>query len=91
MTLNREADYANYLYTCNRCKSCTTDRDKEDVNICPSYGRKGFFSHSGGGKGYVAQGILEGKVPADEETAELAMHCHLCHGCQTMCPPGFAR
>lgn len=89
MTLSRDADYAHYLYTCNRCRSCTTNREQANVIVCPSYDHLGYFSYSGGGKGYVAQGILEGKVKAGPEAAEVAMHCLLCHACQTMCPPGF--
>ncbi len=89
MVLSRDADYAHYLYTCNRCRSCTTNRGRASVIVCPSYAHLGYFSYSGGGKGYVAQGILEGKVKASPEVAEVAMHCLLCHACQTMCPPGF--
>jgi len=89
MVLSRDADYANYLYTCNRCRSCTTNRGQASVTVCPSYAHLGYFSYSGGGKGYVAQGILESKVKASPEVAEVAMHCLLCHACQTMCPPGF--
>ena len=89
MPLSRDADYATYLYTCNRCRACTTVRDRPELMVCPSFTRAGFFAYSGGGRGYMAQGVLEGRVPPSLEAAEVALHCTLCHACQTMCPPGF--
>ncbi len=89
MPLNHEADYLTYLYTCNRCRSCAVDATPEMRPVCPSYARFGYFTYSGGGKGYAAQGILEGKVPPSPETAEVAMNCLLCGACAAMCPPGF--
>lgn len=89
MPLDREADYSFYLYTCNRCRSCAVDRTLDMRPLCPAYSKYGFFAYSGGGKGYVAQGILEGKVAASPETAQVAMSCLLCGACAKMCPPGF--
>jgi Fe-S oxidoreductase len=89
MPLSRDADYATYLYTCNRCRACTTVRDRPELMVCPSFAAAGFFAFSGGGRGYMAQGVLEGRVPPSPEAAEVALHCTLCHACQTMCPPGF--
>ena len=89
MVLSRDADYADYLYTCNRCRSCATKHDQDNIIVCPSFAHLGYFSYCGGGRGYTAQGILEGKVKASEEVVKLAMHCLLCHACQTNCPPGF--
>ena len=89
MPLSKDADYATYLYTCNRCRACTTVGDRPDLRVCPSFAQAGFFAYSGGGRGYMAQGVLEGRVPPSREAAEVALHCTLCHACQTMCPPGF--
>ena len=89
MPLSHDADYATYLYTCNRCRACTTVRDRPELPVCPSFHHQGFFAYSGGGKGYTAQGVLEGKVAPTLEAAQVAMHCTLCHACATMCPPGF--
>lgn len=86
--LSRDADYAFYLYTCNRCRGCTTDGTEEMRPVCAPHAKYGYFSYSGGGKGYVAQGILEGKVKP-EEAIEVAMKCLLCGACHHMCPPGF--
>jgi len=89
MALSADADYTMYLYTCNRCRSCAVEPSSERLSICPSYARMGFFAYSGGGKGYVAQGILEGKVKPTEETAKVAMECLSCGACAQACPPGF--
>jgi len=89
MPLDHEADYLTYLYTCNRCRSCAVDSTPEMRPLCPAYARFGYFTYSGGGKAYTAQGILEGKVPLSEETAQVAMNCLLCGACAAMCPPGF--
>ncbi len=89
MTLHKEADYVDYLYTCNKCRCCAVDKTEEMRAMCPSYSYYGFFAYSGGGKGYISQGILEGKVKPVEETAEVAMNCLMCGACMTMCPPGF--
>ena len=89
MPLDHEADYVTYLYTCNRCRSCVVDPTPEMKPVCPCYAKFGYFSYSGGGKGYVAQGILEGKVKPSPEVAQVAMNCLLCGACASMCPPGF--
>lgn len=89
MPLSRDADYAMYLYTCNRCRSCAVEPGPEMRPVCPSYSLRGYFSYSGGGKGYVAQGILEGKVPPSREAAQVAMDCLMCGACVQACPPGF--
>ncbi len=89
MPIEKDADYANYLYTCNRCRGCTTDKSGAMLPVCPSYSKFGFFAYSGGGKGYAAQGVLEGKVEPSPGLIEVAMNCLLCGACATMCPPGF--
>ena len=89
MSLSRDNDYAMYLYTCNRCRTCAVEPSPEHLPVCPSYRRFGFFAYSGGGKGYVAQGIIEGKVPPSREAQEVAMNCLMCGACVAACPPGF--
>ncbi len=89
MPLDREADYVFYLYTCNRCRSCAVDQSPDLRPLCPAYAHFGYFTYSGGGKGYVAQGLLEGKVKPSQEVAVPAMSCLLCGACAHMCPPGF--
>ncbi|MCP4680816.1 MAG: (Fe-S)-binding protein, partial [Desulfobacterales bacterium] len=89
MTLNRDVDYIDYLYTCNRCRSCTVDNTFSIQPTCPSYNYFGFFTYSGGGKAYTCQGILEETIELSQETASVAMNCLLCGGCAKMCPPGF--
>lgn len=89
MSLDRANDYSMYLYTCNRCRTCAVEPSAEHKPICPSYALFGYFTYTGGGRGYVAQGILEGKVKPTPETAELAMNCLMCGACAAACPPGF--
>ena len=89
MTLERDADYSFYLYTCNRCRSCAVVPTLEMKPLCPAHAHFGYFTYSGGGKGYIAQGILEGKIKPSPEAAEVAMNCLLCGACAKMCPPGF--
>jgi len=89
MPLSRDNDYAMYLYTCNRCRSCAVEPSDEHRAVCPSYSLFGYFAYSGGGRGYVAQGIIEGKVKPSEEAAEVAMNCLMCGACMSACPPGF--
>ena len=89
MPLSRDADYAMYLYTCNRCRGFAVEPSPEQRSICPSYTHHGYFAYSGGGKGYLAQGMLEGKVKPSEEAAQVAMSCLDCGACTAACPPGF--
>ncbi len=89
MRLSPEADYAAYLYTCNRCRGCLMDKSSDMRPVCPANYFSGFFAYSGGGKAYVCQGILEGRVQPGPDTAAVAMNCLLCGACATMCPPGF--
>jgi Fe-S oxidoreductase len=89
MRLSHDADYAAYLYTCNRCRGCMMDKSEDMRPVCPANYFSGFFAYSGGGKAYVCQGILEGMVQPSQETVTVAMNCLLCGACATMCPPGF--
>jgi len=89
MPLSRDNDYAMYLYTCNRCRCCTSEPSDRQEPICPSYDLFGFFAYSGGGKGYVAQGIIESAIRPSQDIAEIAMKCLVCGACQAACPPGF--
>ncbi len=89
MPLSRDNDYSMYLYTCNRCRGCTVLPSPSMKPFCPAYSMFGFFAYSGGGKGYVAQGILEGKVEPSAEVAQVAANCLLCGACAQACPPGF--
>ncbi len=89
MPLSRDNDYAMYLYTCNRCRSCAVEPSPEHRDTCPAYAKYGYFAYSGGGKGYVGQGILEGKVRPSAEAAQVAMNCLMCGACAAACPPGF--
>ncbi len=89
MSLDSRVDYIDYLYTCNRCRSCAADKSPELRPMCPAYDHFGYFTYSGGGKAYVCQGILEGKVEPSPETVSVAMNCIVCGACASMCPPGF--
>ncbi|HUT54501.1 MAG TPA: (Fe-S)-binding protein [bacterium] len=89
MVISRDNDYAMYLYTCNRCRSCAVEPSPEHRAVCPAYAHFGYFAYSGGGKGYVGQGILEGKVKPSAQAAQVAMNCLMCGACAAACPPGF--
>ena len=76
------------MYTCPKCKVCTANLhpgEKEFLKLCPAYTRYGWFAYSGGGKCYLAQGLLEGAVEPDEELADVLYHCTLCRSCAEQC------
>ncbi len=76
------------MYTCPKCKTCTaTMHPGEEVveSICPAFTKYGYFTYSGGGKCYTAQGILEGVLEPDEDMAEVIYHCTLCKACSEQC------
>ena len=76
------------MYTCPKCKICTANMHPGEegfLKLCPAYTRYGFFAYSGGGKCYLAQGLLEGALEPDEELAEVLYHCTLCRSCAEQC------
>jgi heterodisulfide reductase subunit D len=76
------------MYTCPKCKICTANLHPGEegfLKLCPAYTRYGFFAYSGGGKCYLAQGLLEGALEPDEELAEVLYHCTLCRSCAEQC------
>ena len=70
MTLSLEM----LMYTCVRCKICTANLhpgEEEFLKLCPAFTRYGYFTYSGGGKCYLAQGLLEEAIEPDEDMAEV--------------------
>jgi hypothetical protein len=60
------------MYTCPKCKTCTATMhpgEPEVLNVCPAFARYKYFTYSGGGKCYTAQGILEGALEPDADMA----------------------
>lgn len=90
MGLTRKADYAFYLYTCNRCASCFIWEKDGKTTYCPAYNFFKLFSFTGGGKLYLAQGILDGKVPVDENLGKIVYTCMNCSACEAHCPAGIS-
>lgn len=74
---------------CPRCKCCTISKDLRVIPICPSYQYYDYFSHSGGGKLYIAQGLLRKLIDFSPEIARIVYQCLLCGACKELCPPGF--
>lgn len=89
MPVTREAEYLPYVYTCNRCRSCTVTSTLPLIPVCPAHAWRPFFAYSGGGKAYSAQGVIEKRIPVDERLAEIAFTCQLCGACMALCPPQF--
>jgi len=76
------------MYTCPRCKICTASMhpgEKEFHKLCPAYTRYGYFAYSGGGKCYLAQGLLEGALEVDDDFVDVLYHCTLCGSCAEQC------
>lgn len=76
------------MYTCPKCKICTANLHPGEegfLKLCPAYTRYGFFAYSGGGKCYLAQGLREGFLEADEDLADVLYHCTLCRNCTQQC------
>jgi heterodisulfide reductase subunit D len=76
------------MYTCPKCKTCTGTMhpgEEEVLNVCPAFTRYKYFTYSGGGKCYTAQGILEGALEPDADMAEVIYHCTLCKACSVQC------
>ncbi len=76
------------MYTCPKCKTCTATMhpgEPEVLDVCPAFARYKYFTYSGGGKCYTAQGILEGALEPDADMAEVIYHCTLCKACAVQC------
>jgi heterodisulfide reductase subunit D len=76
------------MYTCPKCKICTGNMhpgETEWLKLCPAFTRYGFFTYSGGGKCYLAQGLRDGSIEADEDLADVLYHCTLCGSCNEQC------
>ncbi len=86
MKLRNQDFYEEYVFTCNRCKSCTITGDHRCLNVCPSYDLYGFFTNCGGGKAHIAQKVLEGSALLDPDLCDAVYRCLLCQACKTGCP-----
>lgn len=86
MRLRNQDFYEEYVFTCNRCKSCTITDDERCLAVCPSYDLYGFFTDCGGGKAHIAQKILEGSGTIGPEVCEAVYRCLLCQACKEGCP-----
>ncbi|MFH1537486.1 MAG: (Fe-S)-binding protein [bacterium] len=89
MTLPNEDFYVDYIFSCNRCKSCTQSAPPHLLPACPPFEMMGFFGYCGGGKAHIAQAIVEGKAGNLEELAEYYRMCSMCMACKEMCPIGL--
>ncbi len=86
--IDRSASYAFYLYTCNRCATCFISFNGENIN-CPGYTYFGLFSHTGGGKLYLAQGVLDKRIKEDTAFGRIVYECMFCGACEAACPSGI--
>lgn len=86
MRLRNQDFYEEYVFTCNRCKSCTITDDERCLAVCPSYDLYGFFTDCGGGKAHIAQKILEGSGRLGPDLSEAVYRCLLCQACKEGCP-----
>ncbi len=77
--------YEDYIFSCNRCRTCTLTDDPRCLPICPSYERYGFFTYCGGGKAHIAQKLVEGSRRLGPDLAEALYRCNLCRACQAGC------
>jgi len=77
--------YEDYIFSCNRCRTCTITDDPRCLPICPAYERYGFFTYCGGGKAHIAQKLLEGSRRLAPDLADAIYRCNLCRACQSGC------
>lgn len=88
MELKNVDFYLQYIYSCNRCRSCTFTDDEHLLSLCPAYEMNDFFSFCGGGKAHIAQAIIEDKVKNFNQIKDYFFKCNLCLACKKMCPIG---
>jgi len=86
MNLTNLNFYKDYIFSCNRCKSCTMTDDEQLLPICPPFDTRNFFSYCGGGKAHIAQAIVNDEAKRLEEISEYFYKCTMCMACRTMCP-----
>lgn len=89
MALPNVEFYEDYVFSCNKCKSCTQSAPPHLLPICPPFDMAGFLGYCGGGKAHIAQAVIEGKVERLDEIAEYYQKCSMCMACKTMCPIGL--
>ena len=77
--------YEDYIFSCNRCRTCTITDDARCLPICPAYDRYGFFTYCGGGKAHIAQKLVEGSRRMAPDLADAIYRCNLCRACQAGC------
>lgn len=77
--------YEDYIFSCNRCRTCTLTDDPRCLPICPAYEHYGFFTYCGGGKAHIAQKLVEGSRRLAPDLADALYRCNLCRACQAGC------
>ena len=72
-------DYGDVLQ-CMRCGLC--------LPSCPTYRTDGVETETPRGRVAMIKGVIDGKLPANDEFIEHIYDCLDCRNCQTVCPAG---
>jgi Fe-S oxidoreductase len=90
MTIERLRAFEDEMKTCFRCSLCKmiplpTITDSRYAEGCPANREYHVHGYSGSGKSIVALSLLEGRITADKDLADIAFACTTCGLCDVAC------
>jgi heterodisulfide reductase subunit D len=90
MTIEQLRTYEDEMKTCFRCSLCKmvplpVITDARYAEGCPANREYHVHGYSGSGKSIMALSLLEGRITADEDLAEVTFACTTCGLCDVAC------
>jgi heterodisulfide reductase subunit D len=90
MSLERLESLRDDMKKCVRCSLCKlvplpTVRQARFTSACPPVDEFHFHAYSGGGLQVMALSLLDGRIQADLELAQIVSACTLCGACDVAC------
>jgi Fe-S oxidoreductase len=90
MSLNRLETLRHEMKKCVRCSLCKltpmpTIQDTRFTSACPPVNEDHFHAFSGGGIQVMALSLLDGRIQADQDLAQIVSACTTCGLCDVAC------
>ena len=90
MSLEKLETLRNEMKKCVRCSLCKlipmpTIQDARFTSACPPVDEYHFHAYSGGGLQVMALALLDGRITADQDLAQIVSACTTCGMCDVAC------
>jgi len=77
--------FKDILHRCYKCQYCRTTGPNLFYEGCPSYVKFGYETFTGGGRMWMARGLVEGELNLSEDMVDILFACPTCGNCSNQC------